>query len=300
MTIVNYQPIIVLSEKEYNVVGTRPIRHDGAHKVTGRAQYGADFYTAGLLHGKLLRSPHAHAVIRSLDTSKAEALPGVRAVVTARELPETPAGPGGERKVTLGELSTDLRYLRDGILARDTVGFKGHPIAGVAAASAHVAEEALELIEVEYEVLPAVLTAPEAMKEDAPLLHDDLTTEEFGEKTGNLSNVAQHFRHSLGDIDKGFAEADVIVEREFTRRRSTRAISSPTTAPCTGTRTTGFSSGTARKVPSTSGTPLRRFWTCRCRRSDSRPWKSAAVSAGSSSPTANPLPPYSPRRPATQ
>ena len=196
-------------------MGTRPIRHDGADKVTGRAQYGADFLTAGLLHGKILRSPHAHARIKSIDTSKAEALPGVRAVVTARELPKTPNGLGGERKVTLGELSTDLKYLRDGILARDKVVFKGHPIAGVAAASVHVAEEALDLIEVDYEVLPAVLTAPEAMKADAPLLHDDLVTAELGEKTGNVSNVAEHFQHRLGDIDKGFAQADVVVEREF-------------------------------------------------------------------------------------
>ena len=163
-----YEPSIVLSEKHYTVVGTRPIRHDGADKVTGRAQYGADFHTAGLLHGKILRSPHAHARIKSIDTSKAEALPGVRAVVTGQELPETPTGPEGGRKVTLGELSTDLKYLRDGILARDKVVFKGHPIAGVAAASIHVAEEALELIEVEYEVLPVVLTALEAMKHGRP------------------------------------------------------------------------------------------------------------------------------------
>ena len=210
-----YEPNMVLATKKYDVVGTRPIRHDGADKVTGKARYGADYYTTGLLHGKWLRSPHAHARIKSIDTSKAESLPGVKAVVTGEDLPETPEGPAGERKVTLGELSTDLKYLRDGILARDKVLFKGHPIAAVAATSPHVAEEATELIEVDYEVLPPVLTAPDGMKDGAPIVHEDLETEELGKKTGKTSNVAEHFQHKLGDMEKGFAEADVIVEREF-------------------------------------------------------------------------------------
>ena len=210
-----YEPNMVLATKKYDVVGTRPIRHDGADKVTGKAKYGADYYTTGLLYGKWLRSPHAHARIRSIDTSKAEALPGVRAVVTGEDLPETPEGPAGERKVTLGELSTDLKYLREGILAQGKVLFKGHPIAAVAATSPHVAEEAADLIEVDYEVLPPVLTAPDGMKDGAPIIHEDLETEELGTKTGKISNVAEHFQHKLGDIEKGFAEADVVVEREF-------------------------------------------------------------------------------------
>ena len=213
-----YEPNVILATKTYDVVGTRPIRHDGADKVTGRAKYGADFHAVGLLYAKMLRSPHAHARIKSIDTSKAEAHPGVRAVVTAKDWPSVT---GGEGVVQLGELTTSLpsynflRQLRDDIMASRKVLFKGHPIAGVAALSLHVAEEAIELIEVEYDVLPAVLTAPEAMKEDAPLLHDDLTTEEFGEKTDRVSNVAEHFQHKQGDLEKGFAEADVVVEREF-------------------------------------------------------------------------------------
>ena len=210
-----YEPNMVLSTKEYDVVGTRPIRHDGHDKVTGKARYGADVFPTGLLHAKWLRSPHAHARIKSIDTSKAEALDGVHAVVTGKDLPETLNEPGVDRMVTLGEISADLKYLREGILARDKVVFKGHPIAAVAAVNAHVAEEATELIEVEYEVLPPVLTAPEGMKDDAPIILEDVQTDELGEKTGKISNVAQHFQHKLGDPDEGFKEADVIVEREF-------------------------------------------------------------------------------------
>src|SRR5712664_3189004 len=194
----------------YTVIGTRPIRHDGADKVTGRAQYGADYTAAGLLHGFILRSPHAHARILRIDTSKAAAFPGVRAVVTAADLPES-----ADRIVDLGEGATPLRYLRGNVLAAGKALYKGHAIAGVAAVNAHVAEEAAGLIEVGYEVLPCALTAPDAMRDGAPILHDDLTTKELGEQSDKVSNVADHFRFTLGDIEKGFAEADVIVEREY-------------------------------------------------------------------------------------
>ena len=200
--------------KQYKVIGTRPIRHDGADKVTGRAKYGADYQTSGLLYGKILRTPHAHANIRSVDTSKAAAYPGVRAVMTGMDLPGTD-NEDGDRKITLGELGTDLKYLREGLMARTKVVFRGQPVAAVAAVNQHVAEEAAKLIEVDYEVLPPVTDVREAMKEAAPLLHDDIETEEFGEKTGRISNIAQHFQHRLGDPEKGFAEADVVVEREF-------------------------------------------------------------------------------------
>ena len=168
MTTTAYEPNMVLVNETFDVVGSRPIRHDGADKVTGRALYGADFDTAGLLHGKILRSPHAHARIKSIDTSKAEALPGVLAIVTAKDLPSTKAGV----IVDFGEGNMDLKYLRDNILASDKALYKGHAIAGVAASSPHVAEEAVALIDVQYEVLEPVLTAPEGMKEGAPLLHE--------------------------------------------------------------------------------------------------------------------------------
>ncbi|HBJ30450.1 MAG TPA: oxidoreductase, partial [Dehalococcoidia bacterium] len=128
----DYEPNVVLSNQDYNVVGTRPLRPDGADKVTGRALYGADFAAAGLLSGSVLRSPHAHARIKSIDTSKAEALDGVRAVVTSADFPQ-----GGEGPVV---------WQRDNVLASDKALYRGHAIAAVAAASPHIAEEAVSLI----------------------------------------------------------------------------------------------------------------------------------------------------------
>jgi xanthine dehydrogenase molybdenum-binding subunit len=199
-----------MSTQKYTIVGTRPIRHDGVDKVTGRAQYGADMQMTGLLYGYVLRSPHAHARIKRIDTSKAEKFPGVKAVITAADFPAT-----AERLVDLGEGDTPLSYARGNVLAGGKALYKGHAIAAVAAINVHVAEEAAGLIEVDYEVLPAVLTAPQAMQEGASILHEDVKTKEFGEQTGRVSNVSEHFRHSMGDIAAGFAEADVIVEREF-------------------------------------------------------------------------------------
>src|SRR5690348_8371277 len=199
-----------MKAQEYTVVGTRPIRHDGADKVTGRALYGADFQMAGLLHGHILRSPHAHARIRRIDTTKAEKFPGVKAVLTAADFPQTP-----DRLVDLGEGDTPLSYARGNVLASGKALYRGHAVAAVAATSAHIAEEAAGLIEVDYEVLPCALTAPEAMREGAPIIHEDLKTKEFGEQTNRVSNVAEHFRHAMGDVEAGFADARVIVEREF-------------------------------------------------------------------------------------
>ncbi len=204
-----YEPNQVLANETFKVVGTRPIRHDGADKVTGRAQYGADFNAAGLLHGKTLRSPHAHARIKSIDTSKAEALAGVRAVVTSKDFP--PA----KETANYGLGDQPMDRFRGNILAGDKVLYTGHAIAAVAATSPHIAEEAVDLIEVDYEVLPAVLTAPDAMADGAPILISDLTTQEFGKDTGVNSNVADHFQHKMGDIDSGFGKADVVVERTF-------------------------------------------------------------------------------------
>ena len=201
---------IVLSEVEYNVVGKRHIRPDGVDKVTGRAQYGADIQLAGLLQGKVLRSPHAHARIKSIDTTGAEAYPGVRAVVTAQDLPFA--------ALTREELGGDyqrLKFANNHVLAADKVLFKGHPVAAVAADSQHVAEEALKLIQVEYEVLPPAMTVREAMEPDAPLLHEDLFTSEFGELSNWPSNIASHMAFETGDVEQGFAQADVVVEREY-------------------------------------------------------------------------------------
>ena len=201
----------VLSEVEYNIVGKRPIRPDGVDKVTGRAQYGADLKLTGLLAGKVLRSPHPHARIRSIDTSKAEALPGVKAVITAKDLPFA--------SLTREELGGDygrLKFASDHMMASDKALFKGHPVAAVAAVNAHVAESALALIEVDYEVLPAVVDVREAMNDGAPLLHEDLRTSAMGEIGDEPSNVAAHLSYEKGDAEQGFSEADVVVEREYT------------------------------------------------------------------------------------
>ncbi len=193
---------------KWRVIGTRPIRHDGADKVTGRAKYGADVQMAGLLYGKILRSPHAHARIKSIDVSKALAYPGVKAVVTAADFPPLP-----EKWEEVP--AVDMRTLARTLMAKEKALFKGHAVAAVAATSANVAEEAIALIQVEYEVLRPVLDGQEAMKEGAPLLHDDMTTKVMGFDTGKKSNIANHHQVSLGDVEKGFREADVVVEREF-------------------------------------------------------------------------------------
>ena len=202
---------------QYDVVGTRPIRHDGVDKVIGAAKYGADIQLSGMLHGKVLRSPYAHARIRSIDTSKAEAISGVTAVVTSKDFTII-----SDSIIDLSETQGNARLMAEHVMAADKALYKGHAVAAVSATSPHIAELALEAIEIDYEVLKPVLSLEEAMKEDAPLLHDNLTTyfklERFakGDDTGAKSNIASHIQHKLGDVEEGFQEADVIVEREFT------------------------------------------------------------------------------------
>jgi CO/xanthine dehydrogenase Mo-binding subunit len=198
------------ADSQYKVIGTRPIRHDGADKVTGRAKYANDTHLSGVLYGKILRSPHAHARIKSIDTSAAEAHPGVVAVVTAKDLAEVE-----DRIEEMGEDSVNLRYLANNILAGDKVLYHGHAVAAVAAVSQHVAEEALALIKVDYEVLTPVIDAREAMQAGAPIILEDLRTNELGKTGTEATNIAAHYRHQRGDLAQGFAAADVVVEREF-------------------------------------------------------------------------------------
>ena len=199
-----------MKKQAYQVIGTRPLRHDAPDKVTGRAIFGADFKTPGLLYGCILRSPHAHARILRIDTSRAAKLPGVKAIVTAEDLPDVP-----DRVIDYGEGPMSLAHIRGNILARGKALYRGHAVAAVAATSSHAAEEAARRIEVEYEVLPSVVDATAAMQPGAPILHEDLRTVELGRKTGRASNVAEHFRLALGDVEAGFANADLVVEREF-------------------------------------------------------------------------------------
>lgn len=193
------------------LLGTSPIRPDGYGKVTGRDQYGPDVLLPGMLYAKVLRSPHPHARIVSIDASKAEALPGVQAVVTGSDFPEITSS----EAVDAGEESIEARFMTALCMAKEKVHFKGQPVAAVAATSLRLAEEALSLIEVEYEPLPVVDDVLEAMKEGAPLLHGDLFTESLSGPGSKPSNIAGHRRHVRGDVEAGFAEADVVIEREF-------------------------------------------------------------------------------------
>ena len=194
-------------ESEYKVIGTRPIRHDGVDKVTGKAQYGADIELPGMLHGKVLRSPHAHARIKSIDTSKAESHPDVKAVATSKDLP--PTSPIAMQAMLGHDYS-------ENILARDKVFYKGHAVAAIAATNPHVAEAALSLIEVEYEVLPAVTDVESAMEPHAPILHEQWNSNDSaGDGNSTGTNIASTQQYKLGDVGEGFEQADVVVEREF-------------------------------------------------------------------------------------
>ena len=189
--------------KKYNVIGTRPLRPDGADKVTGRALYGGDFEMSGLIFGKILRSPHAHARIKSINYDKAMALEGVLAVVTADDLPGNPDG------------NISISYKRGNILAKDKVLYVGHAVAAVAAKDQHIAEEALALIDVEYEVLSASLNVEQAMDKNAEIIHENTFMKEFGEMTTVNNNIDEHFQHKMGNVDKGFEDADLVVEGKY-------------------------------------------------------------------------------------
>jgi xanthine dehydrogenase molybdenum-binding subunit len=188
----------------FNVIGTRPIRHDGVEKVTGAAKYGADYSFPGMLHGKVLRSPHAHARIKSINYDQAVKLPGVFAIITGADFPECTT----EAAAIAGEYTVNVRHISRNVIARDKVLYDGHALAAVAAASPHIAEEALRLIEVDYEVLQPVMTLDDAMKPDAPVVFS-------GRGQDGSPNIADHLQIERGDIDDGFKAADYIVEREF-------------------------------------------------------------------------------------
>ena len=179
-------------QRKFLVVGNSVHRVDGVDKVTGKAKYVADLIVPGMIEGKFLRSPYAHARIRSIDTAEAEAMPGVVAVLTSKDL--TDIGPYIGRGKNKDQP----------VIALNRVIFAGQPVAAVAALDRATAEEALSKINVDYEELPAVISVEEAMAEDAPRLHD------FAER-----NLCAHHELVKGDVEKGFAEADLIVEDEF-------------------------------------------------------------------------------------
>ena len=195
------------STAPFNVIGTRPVRHDGVDKVTGHALYGADFSITGQIYGKVLRSPHAHARIKSIDLSAVTSHPETKAVATFDDFAKE-ARP--KRAFVQGE------PVVENILARDKVLYKGHPIVAIAASSPHIAEELLALVDVEYEPLKAVFSAVDASKPDAPVLHEHWTNEEITEGAKAMGpNIAVHEVYTQGDVEAGFEKAFHVVEWEF-------------------------------------------------------------------------------------
>lgn len=189
--------------KAFNSVGTRPLRPDGVDKVTGRARYGADFNMPGQLVARVLRSPHAHARIKGIDTSKAEAVKGVKAVVTAADLPDLTDGNAG------------LYAILDNCMAREKAMYDGHAVAAVAAIDEKSAKAALKLIEVDYEVLPHVVDVDAATLPDAPILNEEVFTKGVEPAPTKPSNVANRSEFGHGDVEAGFAQAEFVVERSY-------------------------------------------------------------------------------------
>ncbi|MFC1905342.1 xanthine dehydrogenase family protein molybdopterin-binding subunit [Chloroflexota bacterium] len=188
---------------EFSLIGKSPPRVDGVAKVTGQAIYAGDLALPGMLYGKILRSPHAHAKIKKIDSSKAEKLTGVRSVITGKDFPG----------ITFGHMP----YTRDQLpMAMDKVRHIGEAVAAVAATSEDIAEEALDLIDVEYELLPTILTVEEALKEGAPRIHEKAE-----------SNIGFKCNYHWGDVDKGFSESDYIREEKFRTQRATAGFLEP-------------------------------------------------------------------------
>lgn len=184
----------------FKVVGTTPDRPDGVDKVTGRAKFGADAYAPGMLHAAIYRSPHAHAKILNIDTSAAEALKGVKGVVTRADFAE---GLTGENWNIL-----------ENTMASDTALYDGHAICAVAATSALIARDAIKLIKVDYEVLPHVTNVDLAMAGDAPVIRAGAA--DVSVPKGLHPNVVRYHESGHGNVDAGFAAADLVIEDTFT------------------------------------------------------------------------------------
>ena len=195
------------AKQEFKIVGTRPIRPDGLDKVTGRARYGADLNMQGQIYGHILRSPHAHANIKSIDCSKALAMEGVLAVMTGEDLAEP-----GNTVLGSGEGAIALKDLIPMVMSQGKVLFHAQAVAAVAATTTALAAEAAAAIEVVYEVLPAVTDMHEALADSAPILHSDRFPDG---KSKEPTNLAAAITMQVGEPDAAFERADVIVERTY-------------------------------------------------------------------------------------
>lgn len=200
---------------EFKSVGTRPLRPDGIDKVTGRARYGADLDLPGQLTGRILRSPHAHARVKKIDTSRAEALSGVKAVITYKDLPDLTDGDAG------------LQGVLENCMARGTVFYDGHAVAAVAAIDAKTAKAALKLIDVEYKQLPHVTDVDKAVESKAPVLHKNCFTKGVKPKPTKASNIAKVSEFGHGNTKKGLKAADFVVERNFRTEQSHQGYIEP-------------------------------------------------------------------------
>jgi CO/xanthine dehydrogenase Mo-binding subunit len=185
------------TDQDFKIIGSRPRRPDGVDKVTGRARYGADTFAPGQLVGRILRSPHAHAKIRKIDTSRAEKLKGVKAVLTSKDLPDLTNGNRGNYDIL------------ENCMARDRALYDGHAVAAVAAVDEETARKALKLIKVDYKILPHVTDVDTAMADDAPIVQPHIRYQDAP------SNIANRSEFGHGDVDAGFAEADVVIEKSF-------------------------------------------------------------------------------------
>ena len=191
------------TNQEFKLVGTRPPRPDGLDKVTGRAKYGADAFAAGQLVGVILRSPHAHAKIKKIDTSRAEKLKGVKAVITSADLPDLTNGNQG------------MLDILENCMARGRALYDGHAVAAVAAIDAETARKALKLIKVTYQMLPHVTDVDEAIKPGAPIIQPYVRTKGIQPKPTKASNISQRSEFGHGDVEAGFKQADVIIEQSY-------------------------------------------------------------------------------------
>jgi CO/xanthine dehydrogenase Mo-binding subunit len=197
------------TKTDYKVVGKSPIRHDGLDKVTGRAVYGGDVKVPGLIWGDVIRSPHAHARIKSIDTSAAESMDGVFAVLTHADFPVA-----DEREISAGEDVVNLKRDQANVMADNKVHYTGHVVAAVAAIDRNTAQEAANKIKVEYDVLTNVSDVDTAMAEDAPIILESLVGDHLGEDVPN-TNIAKVFRHEFGDLEQAFDRSDLVIERTF-------------------------------------------------------------------------------------
>ena len=199
----------------FNAIGHPVRRKEDARLLTGQTQWTDNMTVPGTLHMAILRSPVAHARITKLDLSAALALPGVKAIVTAKDFPEQ-----ANLIVPTGEMQVNLKDITRNIMAREKALYEGHPVAAVAAISEAVAKQALALIKVDYKVLPHVIDVADAMKPGAPILHEGMMTEGANPPATKPSNIAKRIEFKKGDAAAGFAQAEIVIERDY----STQAV----------------------------------------------------------------------------